>query len=155
MSDKEKIKQEVERLKHNTPNAYDLSRFMLLEEIEDFIDSLPEESGCEVNCTTKSEDLEESARYYLLNNHVSPLNEIMHQVDLKAEMQYHKDIENAFKAGAEWYKTQMMKDAVDAWVNTYESITNPYDNQVSFITNLSPSKFRNKETVQIIIVKNE
>ncbi len=71
-------------------------------QILQFIDSFPEEPSCEVNFTTKSEDLEESARYYLLNNHVSPLNDIMHQADLKAEMQYHKDIENAFKAGAEW-----------------------------------------------------
>ena len=64
MSDKvELIKQEIERLKHNTPNAYDLSRFMLLEEIEDFIDSLPKESGCEANCTTRrSDDLEEEIR---------------------------------------------------------------------------------------------
>lgn len=58
-----------------------------------FIDSLPEEPA--------SEDLEESARYYLLHEHISPLNDILHQADLKIEMQYHKDIENAFKAGAE------------------------------------------------------
>ena len=44
MADKvQLIKEEIERLKHNTPNAYDLSRFMLLEEIESFINSLPEE----------------------------------------------------------------------------------------------------------------
>lgn len=42
MSDKELIKQEIERLKH-TSNSYDKSRFMLLLEIEDFIRSLPEE----------------------------------------------------------------------------------------------------------------
>ena len=68
MNKVEKIKQEIERLKHNTPNAYDLSRFMLLEEIESFIDSLPKESGCEVNFTTKSEDLEEELRR-ILNEH--------------------------------------------------------------------------------------
>lgn len=58
MSDIERIKQEIERLKHNTPNAYDLSRFMLLEEIESFINSLPEEPA--------SEDLEEEIQraYY-------------------------------------------------------------------------------------------
>lgn len=56
---------------------------------------------------------------------------------------------------AEWQKQQMMKDAVIAWVNTYESVTNPYDNEVSFITNLSPSKFKNKEMVKIIIVKEQ
>lgn len=44
-------------------------------------------------------DLDKAARNYLLNEHLSPLNELMHKADLKAEMQYHKDIENAYKAG--------------------------------------------------------
>ena len=57
-----------------------------------------------------SEDLEEAARHYLLNTHTSPLNNILHQADLKVEMQYHKDIEDAYKAGAEEYK-QHMKEA--------------------------------------------
>lgn len=47
----------------------------------------------------KEVDLEEAARHYLLHEHLSPLNEVMHKADIKAEMQYHKDIENAFKAG--------------------------------------------------------
>lgn len=46
-------------------------------------------------------DLEKEARHYLLHEHSSPLNEIMHQADLNAEIQYHKDIENAYKAGFE------------------------------------------------------
>lgn len=44
--------------------------------------------------------IEEAARHYLLNEHKSPLNEILHQCDLKTEMQYHKDIESAYIAGA-------------------------------------------------------
>ena len=47
----------------------------------------------------KEVDLNESARYYLLHQHTSPLNEVLHQSDLKMEMQYHKDIEDAYKAG--------------------------------------------------------
>ena len=47
----------------------------------------------------KEVDLDESARHYLLHEHISPLNEVFHQADIKVEMQYHKDIENAFKAG--------------------------------------------------------
>ena len=43
----------------------------------------------------KEVDLDKETTHYLLSEHRSPLNEIMH----KAEMQYHKDIENAFKAG--------------------------------------------------------
>ena len=49
----------------------------------------------------KEVDLDESARHYLLHEHISPLNEVLHQADLKAEMQYHKDIEDAYKAGFE------------------------------------------------------
>ena len=45
---------------------------------------------------------EEQARHYLLNEHISPLTAIMHEADLKAEMQYYKDIENAFIGGANW-----------------------------------------------------
>ena len=49
----------------------------------------------------KGVDLDESARHYLLYEHVSPLNKVLHQADLKVEMQYHKDIEGAYKAGFE------------------------------------------------------
>ena len=49
----------------------------------------------------KKVDIETSTRHYLLNEHKSPLNEVFHQADLKVEMQYHADIENAFKAGFE------------------------------------------------------
>ena len=99
MTDKELIKQEIERLKHNTPNAYDLSRFMLLEEIESFINSTPEQSGCEVNFTTKSEDLEEAASKYVRED-------------------FHERSRADFKEGDEWQKQQMMKDAVEGeyWI---------------------------------------
>lgn len=50
---------------------------------------------------TKEVDLDESARHYLLHEHISPLNEVLHQADLKMEMQYHKDIEDAYKSGFE------------------------------------------------------
>ena len=57
--------------------------------VRDFIDTLE----------VKEVDLEKETTHYLLYEHCSPLNEIMHKEDLKSEMQYHKDIENAFKAG--------------------------------------------------------
>lgn len=50
----------------------------------------------------KEVDLDKIARYYLLHEHKSPLNEVLHQADLNTEMQYHKDIENAYKAGVEF-----------------------------------------------------
>ncbi len=49
----------------------------------------------------KEVDLDESARHYLLHEHISPLNEVLHHADLKVEMQYHKDIEDTYKAGFE------------------------------------------------------
>lgn len=49
----------------------------------------------------KEVDLEKEARHYLLHEHESILSTILHQMDLRTEMQYHKDIENAFKAGFE------------------------------------------------------
>ena len=48
---------------------------------------------------TKDVDLEKESINYLLNGHKSPLTKVMHGVDLGTEMQYHKDIQNAFKAG--------------------------------------------------------
>ncbi len=48
-----------------------------------WLDKYNEESGCEVNFTTKD------------------------QADLKVEMQYHKDIENAFKGWCKWQKEKM------------------------------------------------
>ena len=53
------------------------------------------------NVEVKEVDLDESARHYLLHEHISPLNEVLHQADIKVEMQYHKDIEDAYKSGFE------------------------------------------------------
>ena len=57
------------------------------------------------------DDLGKASRHYLLNEHNSPLNEIMHKADLKAEMQYHTDIENAFESGSRWKEKCMMRNA--------------------------------------------
>ena len=113
MTDKiQTIKDEIFRLKHNTPNAYDLSRFMLLEEIESFINSLPEEPA--------SEDLEEAME---LSVNEEPLLEFF-ATGQPTICAYGKDsLRNQFEAGAEWqkqkdYKTYAhvpLKDIHDAW----------------------------------------
>jgi len=64
---------------------------VILTKLLSFIDTLE----------VKEVDLDKETTHYLLYEHRSPLNEIMHKADLKSEMQYHKDIENAFKAGFE------------------------------------------------------
>lgn len=142
MTDKEKIKQEIERLYNLYELANDYQRMGACSTILDFIDSLPEEPV--------SEDLEEAAEMFYDNCDISKSSWWNEGVLYKMS-----ESKETFIAGAEWQKQQMMKDSVHAWVNTYESVENPYDNEVSFITNLSPSKFRNEETAQIIIVKTE
>ena len=61
-----------------------------------------QEVQCELDTLeVKEVNLHKSARHYLLYEHISPLNEVLHHVDIKVEMQYHKDIEDAYKAGFE------------------------------------------------------
>ena len=113
MSDKvQLIKQEIERLKH-TSNAYDRSRFMLLLEIEEFINSLQEEPA--------SEDLEEEIEKKWTNcatwvssvSGESSLLEKSGYYELNLSKSDFKDIAHHF---AEWQKKQMMKDAVECRV---------------------------------------
>lgn len=107
-----------------------------LTDLEDFIDSLPKESGCEVNCTTKNEDLEEYAK----------------KLAKGAALDKHNLIWMC-KKGAEWQKQQMMKNAVEAFVNTYENTDD--GNYVEFVTEQSPCKFKELEKCKLIIIKKE
>lgn len=67
MSDKvQLIKQEIERLiaieeetTHLDKLSFNSGRWKALTKVKVFIDSLPEEPGCEIDFITKSEDLEE------------------------------------------------------------------------------------------------
>jgi len=106
---------------------------MIREQLKEFVKRMTETSGLsEEQLAEKLNDafdnksnpslpsnLDEAARYYLLNEHCSLLNEVMHQADIKAEMTYHKDIESAFKAGVKWYDSQMKmsnsSELISAW----------------------------------------
>lgn len=89
--DKDAILAEIERVLNSyDPNEITSGRYALAD-LRDFINTLE----------VKEVDLDESARHYLLHEHISPLNEVLHKADLKVEMQYHKDIEDAYKAGFE------------------------------------------------------
>jgi hypothetical protein len=179
MSDKvQLIKQEIERRFNDNMKASEQytenskSRALFTSAAKEdydllaFIDSLPEEHFNYNNATIASKDFGELPK--------ETLDEAAVRTHIELEESGNLSFINTFSKGAEWQKQQMketlqteyekgrfdmreemMKDAVIAWVNTYESVTNPYDNEVSFITNLSPSKFKNKETVKIIIVKEE
>ena len=144
MSDKvQKIKQEIERriknlefsLENNCVEKHSkldiLGNITTLESLLQFIESIPEPA---------SEDLEEE----MIKWHKQHFNNKRDWHKTSGEYLTRKSQLEIARHFAEWQKQQMMEDAVQAWVNTYESVTNPYDNEVSFITNLSPSKFRNK-----------
>lgn len=89
--DKDALVTEIEELDNFWHLSKSASGQAFVESLLSFINTLE----------VKEVDLDESARHYLLHEHISPLNEVLHQVDLKVEMQYHKDIEDAYKAGFE------------------------------------------------------
>ena len=68
----------------------------------------------------------EQARHYLLHEHRSPLNDIMHQADLNAEKQYCNDIENAYLAGYQQAEKDLaltwrdIKD-IDEWISAIQT----------------------------------
>lgn len=137
MSNIEKIRQEIERRKKEF--MYDslsstIGRYYEDRDLLAFIDSLPEEKP--------SEDLEEAAEEYADNN------SRRWQDDGDIYYDYSK-IEQAFIAGTEWQKEQMMKDAVEGEIG--------YWNQrgLSILLDQSLEKLGYDEDtkVKIIIVK--
>ena len=94
--DKAALVAEIERRikEYNTPVDRLGSNNIRLHECKDILSFI---NTLEV----KEVDLDKEARHYLLYEHESPLSTIMHEIDLLIEMQYHRDIENAFKAGYE------------------------------------------------------
>ena len=90
--DKDAVVAEINKLKEcfvNKRDDFEKGYHSSLNAVSTFIDTLE----------VKGVDLNESTRHYLLHEHLSPLNNILHKTDLKTELQYHTDIENAFKAG--------------------------------------------------------
>lgn len=129
MTDKiQKIKEEIKRLKKESRISsfhyyeYDDGYADSCNQILQFIDSLPEQSGCEVNCTTKNEDLEEAME---LSVSEEPLLEFF-ATGQPAIGAYGKDsLRNQFEAGAEWQKQKdekLFKD--DSWNYIEENYPN-------------------------------
>ena len=79
----------AELVEKGEDTMFEQGRISAFEDAKLFLDTLE----------VKEVDLDKETTHYLLYEHRSSLNEIMHKADLKSEMQYHKDIENAFKAG--------------------------------------------------------
>lgn len=109
MTDKELIKQEIERRIESMNSCpfktaelgsekFDEGELYAYKQILQFIDSLPEEPA--------SEDLEEAAKHYLYGT-------ILYD-DVYVGNPTEEDCIRCFKAGAEWQKHKMMKYTVDA-----------------------------------------
>ncbi len=134
MTDKEKIKSEIERLlrvkeetSHLNQSDFNSGRWKGLMEVKSFIDSLPKESA--------SEDLEEAAKEYRLSA----------SLDNERYLTFGSNIMNAFVAGANWQKEQMMKDAIDAKLS--------FGQPVLLSHPVSPQIAKDGDKIKLIVVK--
>ena len=126
--DKDKVVEKINSVLDSfDPNEITSGRYELVN-LRDFIDTLE---------VKKEVDLDESARHYLLHEHISPLNEVLHQADLKVEMQYHKDIEDAYKAG---FELGLSAQTSTVWHYVSEEIPTKFGNPI-----IVASKNKNKE----------
>ena len=81
---------------------------------------------------------EKKASEYVFKEHLSPLNAILHRCDLKAEMQYHEDLETAFLKGAEYKENALMRQMV-SWIRkNHVGFPNP-----DFSTDMVIENFKN------------
>lgn len=138
MTDKELIKQEIERRKsladEQKNNGYFFARSDAYMELLNFIDSMTEEPA--------SEDLEEYYKKEFLPNEwfAKPGQRTISEFNFFTAKHF-----------AEWQKRQMTEDAKDAWVNTYESPDGRY--YAEFVIDEPPANYRGKKNAKIIIVK--
>ena len=63
---------------------------------------------------------------------------------------YYPSVKDAFKAGAEWQKSQMLKDAVEGYVNYYED-----SGGILMAEAQVGCPYHNGDKVRIIVIKNE
>jgi uncharacterized protein YbcC (UPF0753/DUF2309 family) len=135
MTDKEKIRAELERQKKEN-NGSPLS---VCNDLLSFIDSMQEEPI--------SEDLEEAAKK-AGQKYFPDENNIWARPNYEA-----KAAEYAFKDGANWQKEQMMKDAISgAFIRrnkyTKQNVLNGFS-----VTCEQIQKFNNGDKVKVIIIK--
>ena len=135
MTDKEKILAEIERLINDLGEQRDIN----LEDLRDFINSLPEEPV--------SEDLEEAAKEHAVERFRTTRDEFLAE---KCKW--------SFKAGAQWQKQQMMAKAVDGVVHHFEKCgvasvhyNDPTGVPMAYFT--SPEGLSAGDKVKIIVIK--
>ena len=186
MTDKEKIRKEVERLmveltqekKKGYSSDVDDACILELQNVLTYIDSLqeekkpirreyvsPEDSTLGKLYKEAMEELEEKIALYE-NNHKKSVsngleeaakiytislvvNEIIPDATVK---QLREVADKSFKAGAEWQKEQMMKEAVETTVSSmvHQLIVTDY-----IIINAEQFGLKNGDKVKLIIIKEE
>ena len=140
---KQKILAEIERLKKTFQygsSAEAKYRVEVYTELIDFINSLPEEP--------LSEDLEEANKQYRKEVH----NQLANTQGMCWEFDWddvEMAIDDAFKAGAQWQKEQIMKEAIDAKIGSFTNGT-IYDADFNIDSNL-----KDDEKIKIIIIKSK
>ena len=143
MTDKEKIIVEIERQKkHLNTNYLDENGALIAyNHIIDYINSMPEEPV--------SEDLEETAHTYAANNGGRWLTD---DIGIKIFAFNPQEVKDAFKAGAQWQKKQMMSKAIDALVHTFDNGYIRVGTQL-----LANNKYGLKagDKVKVILIKDE
>lgn len=131
MTDKEKIRAEVERLYKEVKAEEDAGYNDALDDIKAFIDSMQEEPV--------SEDLWEAAQTYY--------------EELQKEKFEGSDVIDAFYAGNKWKKQQMMKEA-----HIYK-VEQHYDRRIGkYLTpdiTLNENLFKVNDEVKLIIIKED
>ena len=161
MSNIDKIKAEIERRKeffHERGFGCDNAIEVELESLLSFIDSLQEESV--------SEDLEEVALEAAVKFEQSPVGENLSKDlaqlfisgalwQMKQEQETIELAEDhALLAGRIQMKEEMMREAVDADVNTYEELPSG-KSYVEFVADIPASRFKKRNKVKLIILKDD
>ena len=118
-------------------SVYYIGKSFALDELTDFIDSLQQGQP--------DENLDEAARNYGVRGNANGV----------GGEDYANDLEIAFKAGAYWQKSQMLKDVIEADVNTYKDPVLSCG-WAEFVVDM-PSSETDKlgDKVRIIIVKED
>ena len=169
MSNIDKIRQEIERRRDFFYERFlkkgigcvEESRYDECVEILSFIDSLPDCTVCtkgngrvkdEVFDTLAEQEpnksLEEAAEEYRRESYRKS---VLPNIDGPAN-EYCGNIKDAFIAGAEWQKEQMLKDAVEADVNTYIDLA-AGKSWAEFVVRMPTKHLGDK--VRIIVIKED
>lgn len=168
------IKEEIERKLKDIVGAYESEDTehgykQCCKEILNFINSLPEESGCEVNFTTKSEDLEEemirwhkehfgnkrdwektSGEYLTRKSQL----DIAHHFAEWQKQQMKETLQTEYEKGRFDMQQEMMKDAISCNVDWYDGFRLDYtqERQDDILLKLGADV---GDKVKIIIIKEE